>query len=616
MERGGFVRWLLLGIGIFFLITVLPDFLGNGEGAETQPPALAEALQSQPLEGKPKNCELWSDRIQAELSERGASLVSLKLLQAKYRRNGKATDLVTTPDHPELNPLHFNFRNPAAAPKQKDDWQVDFDVLNWKLGKRSAKSCEFTYEDAKVRLTKRIEVTGRPYQLAASTTVQNLADRPLKHALTVNTSDFRYDSEVENQMFSMNPLNTHVECVQNTGEADRQRIEDFEPSDFHDPELFKPSPLNTGYWFESKGPASVAAASNAYFTNALAAVKSPKGTPNCQVQIFERWDYNRYKSKGNDPQAAALYRARLAYAPMELQPGKSASYTVIGYLGPKERDALAASGHHLEQLIDLGWFASIAVLLVAFLLQVYGWLGNWGLAIIVLTVCARTLLFPLSIPSIKSMIKMRELKPEIDKLNEKFKDDPQAKGLAQMQLWKTHKVNPLKGCLPQLAAMPVWFALYTTLQTAVELYNIPFLWFPDLSQPDPYYILPFIIGGIFFVQQKMMPMQMDPAQQKMMMYFMPGMFTVFMLFLPSGLGVYMFTNSLLGIVQQQVVEHFVKRSTGKGGDKPNQSIIDTTGESVEAQATGKGKRRRKAKTRHSQNEANLSRTPSLKERKA
>jgi YidC/Oxa1 family membrane protein insertase len=127
--------------------------------------------------------------------------------------------------------------------------------------------------------------------------------------------------------------------------------------------------------------------------------------------------------------------------------------------------------------------------------------------------------------------------------------------------------------------------------------------------------LPFIIGVVYFVQQKLMPMQMDPAQQKMMTYFMPGMFTVFMLFLPAGLGVYMFTNSLLGIVQQQVVERYVKRSSGKGGDTPNQSIIDTTGEPVEPKTSGKGKRR-KGKPREDGNDANLSPTASLKERKA
>jgi len=114
----------------------------------------------------------------------------------------------------------------------------------------------------------------------------------------------------------------------------------------------------------------------------------------------------------------------------------------------------------------------------------------------------------------------------------------------------------------------VWFALYTTLQTAVELYNIPFLWFPDLSLPDPYFILPFVIGGTSFIQQKMMPMQGDPAQQKMMLYMMPAMFTVFMLFLPSGLGVYMFTNGVLGIIQQQSVEWHVRRTTKANPPSP------------------------------------------------
>jgi YidC/Oxa1 family membrane protein insertase len=224
--------------------------------------------------------------------------------------------------------------------------------------------------------------------------------------------------------------------------------------------------------------------------------------------------------------------------------------------------AAGGGGHNTDELIDLGFFSVVAKVLVAFLLKVYSFVHNWGLAIIILTITARLLLFPLSVPSIKSMIKMRELKPHLDALNEKFKDDPQAKGLAQMELWRKHNVNPLKGCLPQLASMPVWFALYTTLQTAVELYNIPFLWFPDLSLPDPYYILPFIIGGTSFFQQKLMPLQQgDPMQQKMMLYFMPAMFTVFMLFLPAGLGVYMFTNGLLGIVQQQAVEWHVRRTS-------------------------------------------------------
>jgi YidC/Oxa1 family membrane protein insertase len=145
---------------------------------------------------------------------------------------------------------------------------------------------------------------------------------------------------------------------------------------------------------------------------------------------------------------------------------------------------------------------------------------------------------------------MRKLKPEVDALNEKFKDDAQAKNLAMMELWKKHGVNPFGGCLPQLVQMPVWFAMYTTLQTAVEMYHVKFLWFPDLSAPDPYYVLPLLLGAFMIVQQRIVPQQgMDPMQQKMMMWMMPIIFTVMMLFLPSGLGVYIFANVLLSLIQ-------------------------------------------------------------------
>jgi len=130
------------------------------------------------------------------------------------------------------------------------------------------------------------------------------------------------------------------------------------------------------------------------------------------------------------------------------------------------------------------------------------------------------------------------------------------KMLATSQLYKKHGINLLAGCLPAVVQMPVWFALYTALQTAMELYHEPFFLWRDLSAPDPRFILPLVLGGTMFLQQKITPMQMDPAQQKVFLYFMPAMFTVFMLFLPAGLGVYMLTNSVLGIVQTLAVEKY------------------------------------------------------------
>jgi YidC/Oxa1 family membrane protein insertase len=471
-----------------------------------------------------------------------------------------------------LRPLYVSFRNPAAAPKDPAEWQLDYDVFDMALVESTSKRCVFSYRDDKVELKKTLRVTGQPYQLAVEVSLKNLAPQRLRHAAIASTGAWRRAGEVEGKMFTVSPYITHVECVGRDGEAKRLQPDSFDSDAFNDREQFPNNQLSRGDWYQAAAVPEYAAISNAYFSDALVHADAATN-PTCQLQIQERWDASRYRSAGEDPGHGWLYRARLAYAPAELGSGDLRSYSFLSYVGPKERSALAAGGHNLSELIDLGFFSAIAKVLVAFLLKVYSVIPNWGIAIIILTVTARVLLFPLSVPSIKGMIKMRELKPEIDALNEKYKDDAQAKGIAQMELWRKHKVNPLKGCLPQLASMPVWFALYTTLQTAVELYNIPFLWFPDLSEADPYYILPFIIGGIFFVQQKLMPLQTDPTQQKMMMYFMPGMFTVFMLFLPSGLGVYMFTNSLLGIVQQQVVEWHVRRTSGGRGASPGGADI-------------------------------------------
>src|SRR5262249_18521093 len=133
--------------------------------------------------------------------------------------------------------------------------------------------------------------------------------------------------------------------------------------------------------------------------------------------------------------------------------------------------------------------------------------------------------------------------------------------VAMMELWRKNKVNPLGGCLPALVQMPIWFALYATLQTAVEFYHTRFLWFADLSAPDKYFVLPIVLGAAMIVQQRIVPHTgMDPMKQKMMTWLMPGIFTVMMLFLPAALGVYMLTNSLLGITQQLAVEKLFPRA--------------------------------------------------------
>ena len=572
-----------MGALAFVLFQFGPKLFGGGKS--TVQPLIAESrvvLGATPRAPEAL-CDVWTPDFRAQLSSKGAAVRHFELLGPKYKIKGKPIDLSTTPDLEFNRLLRFDFHNSAGLPTGKE-WNVDGNLLDWTLESSTGKSCVFTYRDAKVELKKTVSATSRPYELAVEATIKNLADHTLYHSLTVHNDTWHAAKDVKGSMFRQSPMVTRVECVLHDGKPQRLGEGDFAADKFKDAEHFVRSTVNPGDWYQTEGKPAFVAVSNAYFANAVAPVAAPN-QPVCQLLVEEH-------KIGNDDLDGAIYRTRLAYPGVDLAPGASSTYSVLGFVGPKERSVLAAAGggnHRFSELIDLGFFSIIAKVLVGFLLKVHSVIPNWGVAIIILTITARSLLFPLTVPGIKGMIKMRELKPEIDAMNEKFKDDAQAKGLAQMELWRKHNVNPLKGCIPQMASMPVWFALYTTLQTAVELYHIPFLWLPDLSSADPLFILPFIIGITSFLQQRFMPQQGDAAQQKMMKYLMPAMFTVFMLFLPAGLGVYMFTNGVLGILQQQAVEWHVRRSMKSGGGSGSGSgdiKVKVIGESA---SKGKGK---------------------------
>ena len=225
------------------------------------------------------------------------------------------------------------------------------------------------------------------------------------------------------------------------------------------------------------------------------------------------------------------------------------------FQGPKQLDLLRGVGRELDTAVDYGSITNLFAFFARILLWVMQKLElvvrNWGISIILLTVVVKGLLYPLTAKSMQSMNEMRKLQPEIEKLKAKFGDDKEKLNQAVMQLYQQHKVNPLGGCLPMLIQMPIWFALYATLQTSVELYNEPFLWLRDLTQYDPYFILPLTMGASSFLMQKLSPQPADNTQAKMLLYFMPIFFTFIMLKLPSGLTLYILVNNLLSIAQQQ-----------------------------------------------------------------
>jgi YidC/Oxa1 family membrane protein insertase len=235
--------------------------------------------------------------------------------------------------------------------------------------------------------------------------------------------------------------------------------------------------------------------------------------------------------------------------------GGAKRYSLKVYAGPKDLDVLKTYGRGFDSAIDYGAMARPFAFFARLLLYVMRWFeglaGNWGVAIVLLTLLVKVLLYPLTAKSMQSMNEMRKLQPEIEKLKAKFGSDREKLNLATMQLYQQHKVNPLGGCLPMLLQLPIWFALYATLQTSVELYREPFLWVEDLTRKDPYYVLPLLMGVSSYVMQRLSPQPADNTQAKMMLYFMPAFFTFIMLSVPAGLTLYIFVNNVLSIVQQQ-----------------------------------------------------------------
>ncbi len=180
-------------------------------------------------------------------------------------------------------------------------------------------------------------------------------------------------------------------------------------------------------------------------------------------------------------------------------------------------------------------------------------MGNWGVAIILLTVLIKALFFHLSAASYKSMARMRKVQPRIMQLRERYANDKQRMNQAMMELYKTEKINPLGGCLPILVQIPVFISLYWVLLESVELRQAPFaLWLTDLSEHDPFFVLPILMGASMLVQQKLNPAPPDPVQAKVMMA-LPFVFTFLFLFFPSGLVLYWFVNNCLSIAQQWII---------------------------------------------------------------
>jgi len=230
------------------------------------------------------------------------------------------------------------------------------------------------------------------------------------------------------------------------------------------------------------------------------------------------------------------------------------------FVGPQEETVLETIAPGFELLKDYGYLTILAKPIFWLLEKIHGYVGNWGWAIILLTVLIKLVFFPLSAASYKSMARMKEVQPRLMAMREQYKGEPQKLNQAMMEMYRKEKINPLGGCLPVVIQIPVFIALYWVLLSSVEMRGAPWvLWIHDLSVPDPYYILPVIMAISMFVQTKLNPTPPDPIQAKVMMY-MPIIFSVMFFFFPAGLVLYWVVNNLLSIAQQwQINQMFGKK---------------------------------------------------------
>ncbi|MCP3137112.1 membrane protein insertase YidC [Pyxidicoccus xibeiensis] len=285
--------------------------------------------------------------------------------------------------------------------------------------------------------------------------------------------------------------------------------------------------------------------------------------------------------------ATPTARTVTASFPLTVAAGETVTLRFGGYLGPKDPDLLGvvpgaplrqaaslgdtAFHPRLEDTIDFGIWAVICKILLAVMKFFHGLTGNWGVAIILLTVVVKMVLLPLTYRSMVSMEEVKKLQPRMEEIRKKHADNREQQNLEIMKLYQEAKVNPLGGCLPLLIQMPVWIALFTALRNSFDIYGEPFIgpiW-RDLTYKDPTYLLPLALGVSMVITQKMQPQMMDATQAKIMTWFLPVIFTLTLLQYPAGLSLYIFTNNILSIAQQYGLRKWLDRNKPQtGGGTP------------------------------------------------
>ncbi len=495
----------------------LPSLVPYAESAEEgqAAPASSSADESELV-------HIETDVLQLSVNRRGGDIfyaglpaypVSLKtpeqpfiLLENNSRRKFVARSGLIGPSGPdsrEDRPLYWSHAARYTLPPDAEEMQVNLLFVD-KNG---------------TEITKRLSLRRGDYQVKIEYIVHNRSREPWQASLFGQLRrDGSVDPHTEGATFRSASF---------LGFAVHTPEQPYEKMDFEDLQE-KP--------FDAHLPGGWVAAVQHYFLSAW--VPEPEQTHHYRIRAGR---------------TSSLHLADFVSPPLHLAPGESGLTQATLYLGPKDQPNLAALSPGLELTVDYGWLWWMSQPLFRLLSWLHGLVGNWGAAIILLTVLVKAAFYPLSAIGYRSMAKMRVLQPKVRSLQDLYAQDRQKLSQEMMSLYRREKVNPMGGCLPMLIQMPVFLALYWVLLESVELRHAPFFgWIRDLSAMDPWFVLPLLMGVSMFAQQKLSPQPPDPMQARIMQW-MPVIFTVFFLFFPAGLVLYWLVNNVLSILQQWLI---------------------------------------------------------------
>lgn len=463
--------------------------------------------------------QLRTDDLRVKLSSRGARVVEAEILQPEQYNEEL---LAKFPEDSIHFPFALDFTEDNIALRRDLIWQF-VEGASTKDGDDYSKvTYRHTDPAGRFSIDKVFTVdTEQPYQLDLTVRLTNHLEKgTISDHVAVDIFGYK-DPNKERSFLDVRP--NEVESVCKTeDDLEREAI-----SSVDSPMVFDEHPVKWG------------AIDTRYFL--FAAVPREPGEK-CTMEVVDE----------------GFLRTRIVEPEFAVQPGQSYETSYDVFIGPKDYDVLEATNAGLEEAVDYGILTFLARPLRWALVHLHGWVGNWGLAIIILTLLIRLLTWPINKKVYENAEKMKELQPRLKEVQEKFKDDQQRLAEETMKVWKEGGASPL-GCAPMLLQFPILLALYYMILNSVELYRANFaLWYTDLSAPDPYFVLPILMGIVMFVQQKFMTptggTSGPNAQMQTVMKIMPVMFTVFMLFLPSGVVLYYSVSLVLGLVQQYIIK--------------------------------------------------------------